>query len=152
MPQYKMLSEELYVELLRRSCERERFRYYARMGTLMEKYRETRDESLIKKFKSLFKEELIVKGLWDYVDNSNRDFDESFIKSTIDGKDNNVKKETYKRIEHFEECIRAYQGKNKLMMSDKDIEEIEDYFKENYDELITRSDLEKYVRFWVRNL
>ena len=64
----------------------------------------------------------------------------------IDGKDNNVKKETYKRIEHFEECIRAYQGKNKLMMSDKDIEEIEDYFKENYDELITRSDLEKVCK------
>ena len=36
MTQYKMLSPvNLYVELLRRSCERERFSYYARMGTLM---------------------------------------------------------------------------------------------------------------------
>ena len=43
-----MLLVELYIELMRRSCERERFSYYARMGTLMERYRETRDESLIK--------------------------------------------------------------------------------------------------------
>ena len=66
MTQYKMLSPvNLYVEVLRRSCERERFSYYARMGTLMKRYRETRDESLINEFKSLFKKELIVKGLWD---------------------------------------------------------------------------------------
>ena len=141
MPQYKMLLEELYIEFLRRSCERERFCYYARMGTLMEKYRETRDENLIKDFKSLFEKELKVKGLWD----SDEECDESFIKSTINGKDNNVKKETYSRLEHFEECIKAYQAKNKLRMSDKDIEEIEEYFRENYDEneLITRSDLKK---------
>ena len=63
MPLYKMLLEELYIELLRRSCERERFCYYARMGTLMEKYRETRDENLIKDFKSIFEKELKVKGL-----------------------------------------------------------------------------------------
>ena len=36
MPQYKMLLVELYVELLRRSCERERFSIYARLGTFME--------------------------------------------------------------------------------------------------------------------
>ena len=48
MPQYKMLLVDLYVELLRRSCERERFSIYARLGTFMEKYRETRDESLMK--------------------------------------------------------------------------------------------------------
>ena len=141
MTLYEMLLEELYMELLRRSCERERFCYYARMGTLMEKYRETRDESLIKEFKSLFEKELKVKGLWD----PDEECDEPFIKSTID---NNVKKETYSRFEHFEECIKAYQGRNKLRMSDKDIEEIEDYFKENYDEneLITRSDLEKVCK------
>ena len=40
MPQYKMLLVELYVELLRRSCERERFSIYARLGNFMEKYRE----------------------------------------------------------------------------------------------------------------
>ena len=149
MPQYKMLLEELYIELLRRSCERERFCYYVRMGTLMEKYRETRDENLIKDFKSLFEKELKVKDLWD----SDEECDESFIKSTINGKDNNVKKETYSRLEHFEEFIKAYQGKNKLRMSDKDIEEIEEYFRENYDEneLITRSNLKKYVMFWVRS-
>ena len=55
MPQYKMLLVELYVELLRRSCERERFSIYARLGTFMEKYRETRDESLMKEFVLLFK-------------------------------------------------------------------------------------------------
>ena len=114
------------------------------MGTLIEKYRETRDESLMKEFKSLFDKELKVKGLWD----SYEECDESFIKSMIDGKDNNVKKETYLRLEHFEECIKAYQGKNELKMSYKDVEEIEDYFKENYDEneLITRGDLEKVCK------
>ena len=35
------------------------------MGTLMERYRETRDESLMKDFKSMFKKELIIKGLLD---------------------------------------------------------------------------------------
>ena len=59
-----------------------------------------------------------------------------------------MKKETYSRLEHFEECIKAYQRKNELKMSDKDVEEVEDYFKENYDEneLITRGDLEKVCK------
>ena len=42
MTHYKMLLVELYIELMRRSCERQRFSYFARMGTLMEQYRETR--------------------------------------------------------------------------------------------------------------
>ena len=62
MPQYKMLLVDLYIEFLRRSCERQRFSYYARMGTLMEKYRETRDESLTEDFKSLFEKELKVRA------------------------------------------------------------------------------------------
>ena len=139
-----MLPEELYMELLRRSCERERFCYYARMGTLMEKYRETRDENLIKDFKSIFEKELKMKGLWD----SYEECDEPFIKSTIDGNDNNVKKETYSKFVQFKECIKSYQGRNELKISDKDFEEIKDYIKENYDEneLITRSDLEKVCK------
>ena len=144
-----MLLVDLYIELLRRSCERERFSYYARMGTLMEKYRETRDETLMKEFKFFFRKELIIKGLWD-----SDEYDEcddspySLIKSTIGGKDNNVKRETYSRLEHFEDCIRAYQGRNKLRMSDKDVEQIEDYFEENYDSrgTITRSDLERVCK------
>ena len=143
--QYKMLSlVNLYVELLRRSCERERFSYYARMRSLMERYRETRDESLINEFKSLFKKELIVKGLWD----SEGESDESFKKSTNCWKDINVKREIYSRLDHFEDCIMAYQGKNRISMSNKDIEEIENYIKENYDEneVITRSDLEKVCK------
>ena len=134
----------LYVELLRRSCERERFSYYARMGTLKERYGETRDESLINEFKSLFKKELIVKGLWD----SEGESDEFFIKSTNSWKDLNVKKEIYSRLDHFQKYIMTYQGKNRISMSDKDIEEIENYIKENYDgnEVITRSDLEKVCK------
>ena len=148
MPQYKMLLVDLYIEFLRRSCERQRFSYYARMGTLMEKYRETRDESLIEDFKSLFEKELKVKGLWDYDEECDKECDVSFTKSTIDGKDISVKRETYSRLDHFEDCIKAYQGKNDLRMSVRDIEEIEDYFRENYDEddVITRRDLEKVCK------
>ena len=68
MPQYKMLLVDLYIELLRRSSERERFSICARLGTFMEKYRKTRDESLMKEFVLLFKKELIIKGLWEYDD------------------------------------------------------------------------------------
>ena len=45
-----MLLIELYIELLRRSCERERFSIYARLGIFMEKYRETRGDSLMSEF------------------------------------------------------------------------------------------------------
>ena len=134
MPQYKMLLVDLYIEFLRRSCERQRFSYYARMRTLIEKYRKTRDESLIEDFKSLFEKELKVKGLWDYDEGYDKECDESFTKSTIDWKDIIVKRENYSRLDHFEDCIKAYQGKNDLRMSVRDIEEIEDYFRENYDE------------------
>ena len=149
MPQYKMLLVELYVELLRRSCERERFSYYARMGTFMEK-RETRDESLMNEFMLLFKKELIIKGVWEYDDKY--DIDDCFsgppFKALIDCKNKNATKDNYSRLEHFEDCIKVYQGKNRLKMSDKDIEQIEDYFKENYKEheIITRHDLEKVCK------
>ena len=148
MPQYKMLPVDLYIEFLRRSCERQRFSYYARMGTLMEKYRETRDESLIEDFKSLFEKELKVKGLWNSDEECDKECDESFTTSTIDGKDISVKRENYSRLDYFEHCIKAYPGKNDLRMNVRDIEEIEDHFKENYDEneAITRSDLEKVYK------
>ena len=113
MPQYKMLLVELYVEFLRRSCERERFSCYARMGTLMEKYRETRDESLMGVFRSMFKKELIIKGLWEYEDrnydkNDDDDFSGSPFKAPIDYKNKNVIKDSYSRLEHFEDCIKVY--------------------------------------------
>ena len=150
MPQYKMLLVELYVELLRRSCERERFSIYARLGTFMEKYRETRDESLMKEFVLLFKKELIIKGLWEHDDKHGIDdcFSVSPFRVPINCKDKNVIKDSYSRLEHFEDCIKVYQGKNKLKMSDEDIKQIEDYFEENYreNEVITRSDLEKVCK------
>ena len=145
-----MLLVELYVELLRRSCERERFSIYARLGTFMEKYRETRDESLMKEFVLLFKKELIIKGLWEYDDKHGIDdcFSVSPFRVPINYKDKNVIKDSYSRPEHFEDCIKVYQGKNKLKMSDEDIKQIEDYFEENYreNEVITGSDLEKVCK------
>ena len=150
MPQYKMLPVELYVELLRRSCERERFSIYARLGTFMEKYRETRDESLMKEFVLLFKKELIIKGLWEYDDKHGIDdcFSVSPFRVPINCKNKNVIKDSYSRLEHFEDCIKVYQGKNKLKMSDEDIKQIEDYFEENYREngIITRCEFEKVCK------
>ena len=63
----------------------------------------------------------------------------------INCKDKNVIKDSYSRLEHSENCIKVYQGKNKLKMSDEDIKQIEDYFEENYreNEVITRRELEK---------
>ena len=149
MPQYKMLLVELYVELLRRSCQRERFSIYARLGTFMEKYRETRDESLMKEFILMFKRELMIKGVLEYDDKHGIDDLSSIspFRAPINCK-NNVIKGNYSRLEHFEDCIKVYQGKNKLKMSDKDIKQIEDYFEENYkeNEFITRRELEKVCK------
>ena len=108
MTHYKMLLVELYIELMRRSSERQRFSYYARMGTLMERYRETRDESLIKQFRSIFEKELKARGLWEYDDSD----DESLTRSKI-------VPQIYSRFDHFEDCIRTYQGTNKLNVSAK---------------------------------
>ena len=134
MTHYKMLLVELYIELMTRSCERERFSYYARMGTLMERYRETRDESLIKQFRSIFEKELKARGLWECDDSD----DETLTRPKIGN-------QTYSRFDHFEDCIRTYQGRNQLNVSVRDIKEIKDYFNENYDEdhIITRRDLER---------
>ena len=141
MPHYKMLLVELYVELMRRSCERERFSYYARMGTLTEKYRESRGEFLMEKFKSIFEKELKINGLWSTQWSSRYTVvfdDDKHLART------NIINQTYSRINHFEDCIKIYQGRNQLNVSTRDIEEIKDYFKENYDEehIITKSDLE----------
>ena len=113
------------------------------MEDLMERYRETRDESLIEEFKLLFDKELKVKGLWDYDDY--RECDEPTT-------DCSVKRETYSRLKHFEEYIKAYQGRSRLRMSDKDVKEIKDYLEEKYDdsELITRSDLIAVCKVWAR--
>ena len=56
----------------------------------------------------------------------------------------NIINQTYSRFDHFEDCIKTYQGRNQINVSARDIEEIKDYFKENYDEehIITKSDLE----------
>ena len=143
MTHYKMLLVELYIELMRRSSERQRFSYYARMGTLMERYRETRDESLIKQLRSIFEKELKARGLWEYDDSD----DESLTGSKI-------VPQIYSRFDHFEDCIRTYQGRNKLNVSARDIKEIKDYFKENYDEdhIITRSDLERACSVLDKNV
>ena len=59
-----MLLEEVYYELPMKLDERERFSIYARIGNLMERYRETKGETLIEEFKNRFKHILKVKGLW----------------------------------------------------------------------------------------
>ena len=150
MPQYKMLLIKLYIELLRRSCERERFSIYARLGIFMEKYRKTRDESLMNEFILIFKKELVIKGVLEYDDKHGIDdcFSVSLFRVPVNCKAKNVIKDSYSRLEHFEDCIKVYQGKNKLKMSDEDIKQIEDYFEENYreNEVITRSDLEKVCK------
>ena len=57
-------------------------------------------------------------------------------------------RDSYSRLEHFKDCIKVYQGKNKLKMSDEDIKQIEDYFEENYKEkdLITRCEFENVCK------
>ena len=87
-----MLLIELYIELLRRSCERERFSIYARLGTFMEKYRETRDESLMNEFILMFKKELIIKGVLEYDDKHGIDdfFPVSPFRVPINCKNKNV--------------------------------------------------------------
>ena len=137
MSHNKMSIVELYVELMRRSCQQERFSHYARVGTLMERYRESRDESLVNEFKSIFRKELIVRGLLE----CNKVCDENVINHNYGcrNKPNN-------RLEHFKDCIVSYQGKDSVGMSDCDIREIRDYITTNYDEEITRSDLIKICK------
>ena len=109
MLQCSMSLIELYIELLRRSCERERFSIYARFGTFMEQYRETRDESLINEFKLMFKRELIIKGLlYNYKHGIDDCTSESPTRVPINCKNRNVRG-SYSRLEHFEDCIKAYQ-------------------------------------------
>ena len=81
---------------------------------------------------------MIIKGLWEYDDKHGIEYI----------KNKNVIKDSYSRLEHFKDCIKVYQGKNKLKMSDKDIKQIEDYFEENYreNEIITRRELEKVCK------
>ena len=116
----------------------------------MEKYRETRDESLMKEFILMFKRELIIKGVLEYDDNHGIDDLSSIspFRAPINCKNNNVIKGNYSRLEHFEDCIKVYKGKNILKMSDKDIKQIEDYFEENYreNEIITRRELAKVCK------
>ena len=148
MSQCSMSLIELYIELLRRSCERERFSIYVRLETTMEQYRETRDESLINEFKLMFRRELIIKGLlYNYKHDIDDRTSESPTRVPINCRKN--VRGSYSRLEHFEDCIKVYQGKNDLKMSVRDIEEIEDYFRENYgeDDVITRHDLEQVCKF-----
>ena len=116
----------------------------------MGKYRETKDESLIKEFILLFKKELIIKGVWEYDDKYGIDdcFSVSPFRAPSNCKNKNVIRDSYSRLEHFKDCIKVYQGKNKLKMSDEDIKQIEDYFEENYKEkdLITRCEFEKVCK------
>ena len=98
----------------------------------------------------MFKKELIINGVLEYDDKHGIDdcFSASPFRVTINCKNKNVIKDSYSRIEHFEDCIKVYQGKNKLKMNDEDIEQIEDYFEENYGEngIITRRQLEKVCK------
>ena len=126
-----MLLDELYCALMLKMGERERFCAYARMGDLMERYRETRDERLIEEFNKLFKLHLIRYGLWEAEDDV----------SITDSPKETIK-DGYSRLRHFLEYMRSYQGNNKLRMKDEDVNQIVDYFRENYSlDMITRSEI-----------
>ena len=121
-----MLLEELYTELLKRLDERERFYVYVRLGDLMEKYRKTRDNKLIKEFKNLFKDILIVKGLWER-EEKDEEKDCVIMVNPSETIDNTIKN-SYSRLNHFCDCIKRYRGKNRLRMKE-DVRHIEDYFR-----------------------
>ena len=145
--------EELYTELMKRMCERERFSIYARLGTLMERYKETRDQTLTEEFKKRFKKDLKIKGLWeeDYI--TSQDYDNELSHSVEYLPNGEIVKYTekatksgYSRLNHFRDCIKEYQGTNKLKMKEEDIKHIEDYFKSYSPESITRSKIEKVCK------
>ena len=133
-----MLLEELYTKLLKKLDERERFSIYARLGNLIERSRETRDHALMEEFKNHFKHILIMKGLWEY--------EEKKYPLITDLPSEKIKN-SYSRLNHFYDCMKRYQGKNRLRMKEEDIKHIEDYFRQNYSlETITRSDVEKVYK------
>ena len=136
-----MLLEELYTELLKKLDERERFSIYARLGNLMERYRETRDHTLMEEFKNRFKHILIMKGLWEYEEK--KDGDDHLMTDFPSEKIKN----SYSRVNHFYDCMKRYQGKNRLRMKEEDIEHIENYFRQNYSpETITRPEVERVCK------
>ena len=103
---------------------------------------------MINEFRSLFRQQLIVKGLWepdDYIEcDACGDSLSDSLPNTSSVRSRGVRqRETYSRIEHFEDCIKVYQGKNRLSISDKRVKKLEDYLEENYDNVtdITRDDL-----------
>ena len=147
--------EELYTELLKKLDERERFSIYARLGTLMERYRETRDQTLLEEFKRRFKKDLIIKGLWEDEEDCkpSQDYGNELSHSvkylpngTISKYTDKATKNSYSSLKHFCDCIKEYQGTNKLKMKEEDIEQIEDYFKDYSPESITRRDIEKVCK------
>ena len=136
-----MLLEELYTELLKKLDERERFSIYARLGNLMERYRETSYHTIMEEFKNHFKHILIIKGLWKYEEKE--DEGDPLIVDLPTEKINN----SYSRLNHFCDCMKRYQGKNKLRMKKEDIKHIEDYFRQNHlQESITRPDVERVCK------
>ena len=55
-------------------------------------------------------------------------------------------KGSYSRLKHFCDCIKEYQGTNKLKMKEEDIKHMEDYFKSYSPESITRREIEKVCK------
>ena len=125
-----------------------------RLGTLMERYKEIRDQTLIEEFKKRFKKDLIIKGLWeeDYI--ASQDYDNELSHSVEylpNGKivkyTDKATKSGYSRSKHFRDCMKEYQGINKLRMKEEDIKHIEDYFNKSYSpESITRREIEKVCK------
>ena len=133
-----MLLEELYTELLKKLDEREMFSIYARIGNLMERYKDTRDNALVEEFKNRFKHILIMKGLWEFEEKKDQ-LIMDFPSETI--------KDSYSRLNHFHDCMKRYQGKNRLRMKVEDIEHIENYFRQNYSpDTITRTDVDRVCK------
>ena len=149
--------EELYIKLMKKMCERENCSIYARLGTLMERYKETRDQTLIEEFKKGLKKDLIIKGLWeeDYITSQDYDIELTHsVEYLPNGKivkyTDKATKSGYSRLNHFHDCIKEYQGTNKLKMKEEDIEQIEDYFKDHSPESITRREIEKVCKMLGR--
>ena len=100
-----MLLEELYVELLtklrkRKDTERERFYIYTLIGDVMERYRETREHTLIEEFKNRFKHILTVEDLWE---NEEKEDDDDCLMVDLPRE---TIKNSYSRLNHVYDCMK----------------------------------------------
>ena len=84
---------------------------------MMERFRKTSDFGLKDEFLERAKPFLILVGMWERKeeDEEEKIVLESFLT------DLNI---SYSRIHHFQNCIKKYQGKNKLSMKKEELEKV----------------------------